>query len=231
VSDDAKPDASEKKTRKASDLSASGKQKSHKHFAGRLNPEQREIMMSDKRMLQTELICQMYLQGFNFFEISKTTELAIPVVKDVIDESRRVWVERHNRSLTDLMAEQVAKIDQVESRAWESYYMSRKAYLEEQESSGSNDKGSFSSTRKTKRKQVGSAEFLNIILNCVKQRSELLGLNKKDDDQGVRHNSMLVVVNTPDEARAIQDFQQFQDMVDGEIVREHLEQQEQDSQG
>lgn len=227
------PDSSkpEKKTRKASDLSASGAKKTHKHFAGRMNKDQLEIMMSDKRMQQTETVCQLYLQGFNFFEISKRTDLHFHVVKDVINESRQVWIERHNQSLAALTAEQIAKIDQVESRAWESYYMSRKAYLEQQESSGSNDKGSFSSTRKTKRKQSGSAEFLNIILNCVKQRSELLGLGKKEESEGMQHNSMLVVVNTPEEAKAIYNFQQLQDMVDGEIVSEISQEQELDSQG
>lgn len=228
MSDDTNP---EKKTRKASKRSATGLRKTHNKFASNATKEARELVFSDRRLQETEKICELYLQGYSFFEISKSVGLNPHVVKSVVDQSRQVWIERHNQSLSDLTAEQISKIDMVESRAWESYYESRKLYLEKQDSSGSNDKGSFSSSRTTKRKQVGSAEFLNIILNCVKQRSELLGLGKRDENEGMRHNSMLVVVNTPDEARAIHDYQAFQKMVDGEIIQELEEAKEQETQG
>ncbi len=220
MSDDSKPDNSEKKTRKASDLSASGAKKKHNRFASRLTEDKKTTLLADRRVQNTDTICSMYLQGYTFNEIAKSVDLHWSVVRDVVEESRKIWMERHDRSMSELTSEQLARIDRVESRAWESYDLSRKNYLEEQESSGSNDKGTFSSTRKTRRKQIGSAEFLNIILNCVKQRTELLGLTKREDDSSARHSSMLVVVNTPEEARAIQDYQQFQKMVDGEVVSE-----------
>jgi hypothetical protein len=213
-----KRDESEKKKRKSSDLSASGVRKSHGKFSARLNSDKREMVQSDRRIQNTETICQMYLKGYTFNEIAKKVDMHWGVVRDVVDESRKIWIERHNRSLSELTAEQLARIDRVESRAWESYELSRKDYFEKQSSSGSNDKGTFSSEKQTKRRQAGSAEFLSIILNCVKQRTELLGLDKRDDDDTMRHNSMLVVVNSPEEARAIQDYQQFQKMVDGEVI-------------
>lgn len=180
--------------------------------------DRRRQLAEDTVMQSTEAICQLYLQGYSFMEIAKVVSLSSVTVRQTIEESRKLWIERHDRALSDLVAEQVAKIDRVESRAWESYEESRKQYIEQQSTSGSNDKGTFHSNKKTKRKQIGSAEFLNIILNCVRQRSELLGLNKKTEDDTMRHNSMLVVVNSPEEARAIQDYQQFQKLVDGSVV-------------
>jgi hypothetical protein len=220
MTDTPKRDESEKKKRKSSNLSASGLRKTHGRFSAHLNVGVQEMIQSDRRKQNTETICQMYLKGYNFNEIANEVEMDWSCVKGIIDESRKIWIERHNRSLSELTAEQLARIDRVESRAWESYELSRKDYSEKQSSSGSNDKGAFTSERKTKRKQSGSAEFLSIILNCVKQRTELLGLGKGDDEDTGRHNSMLVVVNSPDEARAIQNFQQFQKLVEGEVVSE-----------
>lgn len=211
---------SQKKIRKRSDLSASGARKKHNRFSARLTEDKREALLGDRRVQNTQVICQMYLQGYTFNEIAKNVDLHWAIVRDVVDESRKIWMERHNRTLSELVSEQLARIDRVESRAWESYELSRKNYLEQQDSSGSSDKGTFSSTKRTKRKQVGSSEFLSIILNCVKQRTELLGLAKRDEDDSLRTGSMLVVVNSPDEARAIADYQEFQKMVDGEVVRQ-----------
>jgi hypothetical protein len=180
--------------------------------------ERRKILSEDQAKQSTEAICQMYLQGYSFMEIAKVVQLSSVLVRETVEESRKIWLERHDRALSDLVAEQVAKIDRVESRAWESYELSRETTSESIDATGSNDKGAWSSVKKIRKKQTGSADFLHIILSCVKQRTDLLGLSKRSEEDAIRHNSMLVVVNTPEEARAIQNYQEFQKLVDGSVV-------------
>lgn len=184
-----------------------------------LTGKQRQALLkTDQAMQTTSQVCDLYLKGYSMMEISKTVKLSISMIREMIDESRRLWIEQHNFELTDLVAEQIAKIDRVESRAWESYEESRKASQTIDAVKGTNKSGVYDSKRKTKRNQFGSAEFLNVILNCIKQRSLLLGLTNKKEEDTMRHNSMLVVVNTPEEARAIQSYTDFQKMVDGTVI-------------
>lgn len=202
-------------------MSADERRQRKRKVVADVDAEDEGVVQKNDLILQsTEDVCRMYLQGYSMLEISKAVSLSLSVIRSTIEDSRRVWLERHNQSLSDLIAEQIAKIDRVEASAWESYELSRKAAREVQASSGTNHKGVFTSAKTTRRKQHGSSDFLNLVLSCIKQRSQLLGLSNKRDDEGVRHNSMLVVVNSPEEARAIHDYQQFQKMVDGTVVDE-----------
>lgn len=200
-------------------MSADERRQRKRKAVADIDAEDGEVVQKNDLIMQsTEDVCRMYLQGYSMLEISKAVSLSMSVIRSTIEDSRRVWLERHNQSLSDLIAEQIAKIDRVEASAWESYELSRKAASEVQASSGTNNNGQFASRKTTRRKQHGSSDFLNLVLSCIKQRSQLLGLNNKKDDDGMRHNSMLVVVNSPEEARAIHDYQQFQKMVDGTVV-------------
>jgi hypothetical protein len=210
-------DPSEVRVRKVPIRDREGGFRQHPKYQNRLHRKYKELLATDRQAVIAEEVCTQYLRGLPQYRIAAELEVSIDIVRDIIDQSREVWMERAGRAMSEMIAEQVAKIDAVEQNAWECFEKSKKDFLETHKATEDTDKGIANKSKTVHRKQVGGIDWMKIILQCVKQRCDLLGLGEESKDSSQAHGSMLVVVRTPAEHKAICDYQEFQKIVDGTV--------------
>lgn len=100
-----------------------------------------------------------YLQGVSQSKIARRLKVSQSTISKDIAEMRNAINERAAATTVQLQAEEIAKIDQVESTAWASFKKSQK-------------KGRFAD-------QGGNPKFLDIVLHCSDKRRQILGLDKQ----------------------------------------------------
>lgn len=201
-------DIPEKRVRKAPSRDAEGNDKRGNTYMNRLNRRSRELLATDRQNFYAEEVCKRYLRGEPQYAIAADMGIAGAVVRDIINQSRDVWLERAGRSMAEMKSEQLAKIDRVEFEAWLAYDRSQRSAKETQ-TAEEVDMRVKTKTRTTTRKRDGSADWLRLVLDCVKQRSALLGLDNPDQGESQQRQGVLVVVQNPQEAQSLMSFQDF----------------------
>lgn len=146
-------------------------------------------------------ITKLYIQGLTQIEISKRLQqiteakylLSREMIKSEIQVILKEWQEQYVSQLDAWKWKEIAKLDNLESVAWDAYYESKKDKLITQENfSGGIDQNQDTQDTPTKKKSYspyafsgttkitnhgGDVRFLAEIRFITKQRIELLGLN------------------------------------------------------
>jgi len=118
----------------------------------------------------------MLLQGRGIGEIAEELGVTRGTVNNDIRRLYDEWKAEISKSVDELRARELARIDQLEREYWAAWERSIEAEVksvEVREDAG----GGKSTTRKVKKWAIGKIEFLHGIQWCIEKRVEILGLN------------------------------------------------------
>jgi hypothetical protein len=122
-------------------------------------------------------VVQLYIQGKSQWEIARAVGIPRAHVAREISVIRQKWLASQIRDWDELKSVELMKIDNVESTAWEAYEQSRKQQHKKKYSKTTGSEGDSIMVGIESTKVPGDPRFLQIILECGKQRRELLGLD------------------------------------------------------
>jgi hypothetical protein len=130
-----------------------------------------------------ELIAKFYMQGKNQFEIAEiiSKQYDFTITQQQISSDLQVirdrWLKSSVRDFDTAKAEQLAKIDHMESEAWDAWNKSKDKYRQITTKKGVNAKGIINETTARVEDLIGNPAFMNIIDRCIERRCKLLGLD------------------------------------------------------
>lgn len=119
----------------------------------------------------------MYLMGKTQAEIARTVKVSRTQIAYDLKAIRDQWRERAARDFDAHVAEELARLDQLEATYWKAWEESRRQRTTRLEEEGSGPNGPTSKTRVTKQKGAGNARFLEGVFACIDRRIRLLGLD------------------------------------------------------
>lgn len=138
-------------------------------------------------------IALLYVQGYSIrdvwkkFNETREYNLAYTTVANELQNIREMWINHYLDEYDANLAKELAKIDNLEARAWEEWERSRRDLEEaeqwEKEHTGTNVTGKVVQTQKSKNTRVkkikreGNVEYMRTIQWCIQQRCRILGLD------------------------------------------------------
>lgn len=154
-------------------------------------------------MRRCEITASLYLRGKTYGEIAKHHGLSLNTVKDDMKRARKLWRKRAVRTYSKHLHEQLARLDEVECAAWVGWERSLRDELTTSTEDGSRGEHAVDLLKTTRVKKSGNASFLKVIMDTVRQRSELLGLldpDVRNESEKQEAQVMTVVVASREEA-------------------------------
>jgi hypothetical protein len=140
----------------------------------------------------------MYLRGEPQWKIAQHFGVHPGQISRDLRAIQKQWQEKALFNHDQVKARELAKLDEIEHKAWLAWERSCKD-IGTMEVTGSNQGGKSKpeKVKKITNGQAGDARFLATILDCVKRRCEILGLNAAEE---LRHSGSLCL-NLTDEQR------------------------------
>lgn len=132
-----------------------------------------------------------YVRGQTQWEIARAFEVTQATISRDLTEIRKEWLASAVRNMDEIKAKELAKIDATEAEAWKAWTKSQ----ENAEVLRTRMRESESETEKIVKGQAGDSKFLDIILKCIKQRCEILGVLVPKDP--IADGIKVVVVEMP----------------------------------
>lgn len=129
-----------------------------------------------------EKIAGYRLRGMTFRDISAQVGLSLSYCYDEYKVVEQRWRASANESLTQLKAQELARLDIIEGEAWRAYERSQseRTAAEERFSYDKNGSRVRDGGKAKRQTRDGDARFLQIVLDCVDRRIKLLGLDSPD---------------------------------------------------
>jgi len=123
----------------------------------------------------------LYLQGMPQYQIAKEVGVTQGQVSRDLKELSESWVKNSIANIDEIKAEQLAKLDLWEAEASEAWFESKNPEVTQQsEQNVLNDKVVGGEKRVYKKVKKGAdARYIQLILTCIKQRCELLGIDSE----------------------------------------------------
>ncbi len=123
-------------------------------------------------------VASLYLRGKFQAEIAKEVNVDRGTVSRDLKAVEAEWVKSGVTDLNTAKARELAKNDEVERQAWAAWERSCRD-LETMEVTGTSQGGKSrpEKVKKVTKGRPGDPRFLDIVLDCVKQRREILGLD------------------------------------------------------
>jgi hypothetical protein len=129
----------------------------------------RKITINKRR----EKVADLYCQGRSQIEIAEIVGVKQPTISIDLKKIQAQWRESAVRDF-DLEREIVIqKIDRVEREAWDAWERSQKPV----QSVRTSDEPNNRRTHRTVRNRNGDPRYLEIVLRCIRDRREVLGLD------------------------------------------------------
>lgn len=125
-------------------------------------------------MERREKVADLYIQGHTQAAIGKQLGVVQSIICDDLAVIRKQWLNSTVRNFDLARAEQLLKLDRVESEAWEAWERSKKPGSTATISEGENNK---KQSRRTIKQKDGDPRFLQIVGACIVQRRAILGLD------------------------------------------------------
>lgn len=164
----------------------------------------------DQHFHDEAAVVEMWLKNYSVRSIAFTARMPSKQVRRLIKEARERWMRRKQFDLPNIIAEEVAKIDLVEQKAWIEF---EKSQLDAKEKSVTK-KGEGTEKKLTTRQKVGDAKFLDVIMRCSEQRCKLLGVFTPPEERAeITVWGVTVVVDTPEQASQILEYEQFKSRI------------------
>jgi hypothetical protein len=136
-----------------------------------MNPRQHHTHAEQRR----EQIAALYVQGQTQYAIARQLGISQQQVSYDLKAIQKVWLASTLRDFDAAKAAQLAKIDAVELAAWGAWERSQ---LSRQVTLTKRVMGDFPREEESLRAEstAGEAKFLDVVLKCIQQRCDLLGL-------------------------------------------------------
>lgn len=157
---------------------------------------------ADARNRLASQIAGLYVRGYSPDQISRRLGCNPAEVKRCLSIARKHWRKRATKAYDDLLAHEVAKLDEVERAAWDGWDRSLREEVQAVSEESEGPKGPTVKTGTRRTTKAGSPAFLATITATVKQRCELLGLTKGEADNAADDAPEVVelVIDTREEA-------------------------------
>lgn len=130
-----------------------------------------------------ERVAKAYLQGETQRAISEAEGVSLGTINGDLKYLRGQWQKNASADIDERIGQELAKLDQLEAQAWESYFKSQKVVEKGQgkrksppAKKGQKPKESESSFVK-QIESAGDPRFLNIVENCIERRCRILGID------------------------------------------------------
>lgn len=144
----------------------------------------------------------------------------LDVTRAMVDKdlhlARKAWRQQADDSCEELIAEQLQRIDLIETEAWAAWERS-KENAETTIRDIENGVKTKAKVRKVSSDQYGDARFLAIALKCVDKRCRILGIGDYAEKvRGIPEDAMEqamiveVVVETREQAESMMSYERFQ---------------------
>lgn len=124
-------------------------------------------------------IAKQYLQGIPQARIAKELGISQPQICADLKVIRSRWRESSIRDFDVAKSEELAKIDLVETQAWEAWEESKKLKTTTTKKTGTTPKGDVDLIDRKAEKQVGNPVFLNVVMSCITKRCQIMGLDSE----------------------------------------------------
>jgi len=121
---------------------------------------------------------RMYLEGMSQWQIAERLGVSAQCISRDLKKLNQRWLEKADIDFDKKKAEELAKLDKVESTAWESW--ERSCQAKEQKGTKNREggvKGSFNEEWARQEERDGDPRFLEIVYKCILKRMEILGLD------------------------------------------------------
>jgi hypothetical protein len=125
-----------------------------------------------------QIVGSLYLQGKFQDEIAQVVKVDRGTVSRDLQAIQEEWLKSGLMDLNAAKARELARIDEVERNAWAGWEKSQKdAETMEVTGTAQGGKSMPDKVKKTTHRRGGDPKYLDIVLNCVRQRRDILGLD------------------------------------------------------
>ena len=138
-------------------------------------PRNRELRGVERR----EKVAAMYLRGLSQREIGTALNCSQGTISKDLNTIRAEWLQSSLRNFDEAKALELARIDKVEAEAWAAWERSQKDAVQVKEKGGLLGTTEIPAMERevTTKGQCGDPRFLTVVQDCIKKRSEILGLD------------------------------------------------------
>ncbi len=123
-----------------------------------------------------EAIERLYLMGWAQTRIARQVNISLEQLTAELQVIRDGWVQSSLRRVDAAQAQELARIDHLESVAWAAW---RRSCQDDETTKAVWTDGAKSRAEKTTRKQTGDGTFLTRVAWCIDKRCEILGLKER----------------------------------------------------
>ncbi|MGL4622471.1 MAG: helix-turn-helix domain-containing protein [Chroococcidiopsis sp.] len=143
-------------------------------------------------------VAKFYLQGKYQHEIASLLGISQQQVSFDLKAVQSHWRDVPGLQLTELKAQELARLDVLERTYWEAWADSKKP----KETTSSNKDGDRIKVGKRNEQRNGNPAFLRGVMDCIAMRVRILGLDvSREDSTGTLNQSVMVYL--PDNERNI----------------------------
>jgi hypothetical protein len=122
-------------------------------------------------------VAEMYLQGKSQSAIAKVFKVSQQQIAYDLKIIRQRWLESSIRDFDAAKSEELAKIDLIESEAWDAWLKSKQFKETTTTEKGKAPGGDVDKTSIKKEAREGDPRFLGIVDNCIRRRCAILGID------------------------------------------------------
>jgi len=136
----------------------------------RINPDRVAILERRRN------VAHRYVRGQTQWEIARAFEVDQGTISRDLAAIQEEWKAAALMDLDSRKAKELATVDEVERQAWVAWTKSQ----ENAETLKARRSGDKEFAEKVTKGQAGNPKFLNVVLDCVRRRCEILGILKVD---------------------------------------------------
>jgi hypothetical protein len=156
-------------------------------MSNRRTPDQRERDLAE--------VSRLRLQGLTQAEIALRLGVSQQQISRDLKRIARQWRAESDRSVRDLIAIELARLDQVESDSWDAWERSCQPATKRTEARGGGR------VTETTVQRVGDPRFLDKVLECIEHRCGLIGLDAPTEHEHTGRDGQQIGVTMTNEQR------------------------------
>jgi len=122
-------------------------------------------------------VARLYLQGLYQVDIASHVGVSLPTIERDLRVIRNRWQESALRDFDQIRAEQLAKLDLMESQLWAQWQRSCETILKTRKETRKATKYPGTNHAREKVEQTGDPRYMMAILNIIERRCKLIGLD------------------------------------------------------
>lgn len=138
-----------------------------------------ETVMADRR----RRVAALYLRGDSQYEIARAVGVNQGTISRDLEAVRAEWLAAAVRDFDARRAEELARLDALETEAWAAWERSRAPAETTTAEKAETADGTRSKASKRVEGRDGDPRFLQVVERCIARRCELLGLDEPQKHQ------------------------------------------------